>query len=157
MALYNIIVDIREDVGNRQNRESFDQCVSRKHFLSRSDINNARVKVGDSVIKRHKDDATFVTVLVSELQEEVFDPVLFFKPQGRKSPEYPSLAEESFVLALQTNFQLEMYKQHASTILCIDSTHGTNQYRFKLITAVVPDDLGKGQYKLLFLCKSRDI
>lgn len=139
-------------MGNRENRESFDQCVSRKHFLSRSDIHNARVKVGDSVIKRHEDDATSVTLLVSELKEESFNPILFFKPQGSKTPKYPSLAEESFVLALQTNFQLEMYKQHASTILCIDSTHGTNQYRFKLITAIVPDDLGKGLCSILLLC-----
>jgi len=36
-------------------------------------------------------------------------------------------------------------KQHASTILRIDSTHETYQYRFKLITIVVPpDDIGNG-------------
>ena len=87
----------------------------------------------------------WVSLLVSELHEESFDPVLFFKPQGSKSSEYPSLPEEAFILAIQTKFQLELYKQHASTILCIDSTHGTNQYRFKLITIVVPDELRKGQ------------
>ena len=27
---------------------------------------------------------------------------------------------------------------------CVDSTHGTNQYRFKLITIIVPDEYGKG-------------
>ena len=103
-------VDVRENVGNRQNRDCFDQCVSRKHFLSKRDINNS------------------------------------------KSPEHPTLPEESFILAFQTEFQLELYKQHASTILCIDSTHGTNQYRFKLITVVVPDDLGKGQYVHVRVC-----
>ena len=139
-------IDVREDVGDKQNREVFDQCVSRRHFLSKSDINNIRVKVDDRIIKRHEDDATSVSLIVSELQEESFDPVLFFKPQGIKSPEYPGLPEESFILAIQTKFQQELYDQHASTILCIDSTHGTNQYRFKLITIVVPDDLGKGQY-----------
>ena len=146
--IYNIIctcVDVREDVGDRQNREAFDQCVSRRHFLSKSDINNIRVKVDDRIIKRHEDDATSVSLLVSELHEESFDPVLYFKRQGSKSPEHPSLPEETFILAIQTKFQLELYKQHAPTILCIDSTHGTNQYRFKLITIVVPDDLGKGQ------------
>ena len=145
-------VDVRENVGNRQNRDGFDQCASRRHFLSKRDINNIRVRVHDRVIKRHEDDATSVTLLVSELQEESFDPVLIFKPQGSKSPEYPTLPEESFILAFQTEFQLELYKQHASTILCIDSTHGTNQYRFKLITVVVPDDLGKGQYVHVRVC-----
>ena len=42
-------------------------------------------------------------------------------------------------------FQKELYPKHAATITCIDSTHGTNQYQFKLISAaVVPDDQGKG-------------
>ena len=114
-------------------------------FCPRVTSTTFRVKVDDRVIKCHEDDATSVTLLVSELREESFDPVLFFKPQGSKSPDHPSLPEESFILAIQTKFQLELYKQHANTILCIDSTHGTNQYRFKLITVVVPDDKGKGQ------------
>lgn len=95
------------------------------------------------VIKRHEDDATSVTLIVSELREEAFDPVLFFKPQGSKLPDsdrqladYPALPEESFILAIQTEFQLELYNQYAPTILCIDSTHGTNQNRFKLITII---------------------
>ena len=134
-----------------QNRETFDQCVSRRHFLSKSDINNIRVKVDKRIIKRHEDDATSVSLIVSELMAESFDPVLFLKPQGSKSPAYPGLAEESFILAIQTKFQLEFYDQHASTILCIDSTHGTNQYRFKLITIVVLDDLEKGQYNFVYV------
>ena len=132
-------------MGDRQNGEDFDQCVSRRHFLSKSDIHNIRVKVDDCIIKPHEEDAASVTLIVSELREESFDPILFFKPQGSKSPEYHFLPEESFILAIQTKFQLELYEQYASTILCIDSTHGTNQYRFKLITIVVPDNLGKGQ------------
>ena len=55
------------------------------HFLSKSD-NNIRVKVDDHIIKRHKDNAASVSLIVSELQEESFDPILFFKPQGNKSP-----------------------------------------------------------------------
>ena len=142
--------DVRETVGDRQNREKFDQSVCRKHFLAKGDINNIRVKVKDTVVKRHENDAVSVTMLVSELREEPFDPVLIFKPQGIHCPEYPTVPTESFMLALQTEFQLELYREYAPTILCIDSTHGTNQYRFKLITGhvevkcIVPDDHGKG-------------
>ncbi len=151
--LYLHGADIREDVGDRENRDAFDQCVARRHFLSKSDINNIRVKVSDCIIKRHEDDAASVSLLVSELHKESFNPVLFFKPQGSKSQEHPSFPEEAFILAIQTKFQLELYKQHAPTILCIDSTHGTNQYRFKLITIIVRDDLGKGQcsYTLTYI------
>ena len=134
-------LDVREDVGDREKRKSFDQSVSRRHFLSKSDIHNIKAKVGDHTVKRHENDAISVATIVSELQKEPFNSVLLYKAQGSK---YPGLPDDSFVLAIQTEFQLELYNRHASTILCIDSTHGTNQYRFKLITIVVPDDLRKG-------------
>ena len=88
---------------------------------------------------------TSATILVSELKEESFNPILLFKCQVNQDPEYPTLSADSFVLAIQTQFQMELYQQYASIILCIDSMHGTNQYRFKLITCIVPDDHGKGE------------
>lgn len=129
----------------RSKRQEFDQCVSRKHFLAKSDIRNIKVKVDDRIVKRHDDDATSVTMMVAELQQEPFNPVVIFKPQGSKVDSHPSLQTDSFVLVLQTQFQMELYQKYASTILCIDSTHGTNQYRFKLISIVVPDEYGKGK------------
>ena len=82
-------------------------------------------------------------MMVSELKEELFNPILVFKSQGSQDPGFPTLSAETFVLAIQTQFQMELYRQYATTILCIDSTHGTNQYRFKLITCIVHDH-GKG-------------
>ena len=67
---------------------------------------------------------------------------------------FPNLTSDSFVLALQTEFQLQQYKKYASSILCIDSTHGTISYKFKLITCIVPDEFGQGNtiyvYCILF-------
>ena len=123
----------------------FDQSVCRKHFLTKREINNIRVKVNDAVIKLHDNDATSVTMMVAELKEEPFNPILIFKPQGIHDPVYPTLPVESFLLVIQTQFQMEIYRKHASTILCIGSIHGTNQYHFKLITCIVPDDHGKGE------------
>ena len=37
-----------------------------------------------------------------------------------------------------------MFEQNASKIVCIDSTHRTNQYAFSLITILVPDEFNKG-------------
>ena len=62
------LLDVRANVGDRENRETFDQCVSRKHFISKADINNVRVKVQDNLIRRHKDDAISVCLFVSELK-----------------------------------------------------------------------------------------
>lgn len=136
---------MRETVGDRSKREEFDQSVSRKHFISKSDIRNIRVKVDDRIVKRHDDDATSVTMMVAELQQEPYNPIVMFKPQGSKDDLHPALQADSFVLVIQTQFQMELYQKYASTILCIDSTHGTNQYRFKLISVVVPDEYGKGE------------
>jgi hypothetical protein len=38
------------------------------------------------------------------------------------------------MLGIQTQFQRDLYQTYGSTLLCIDSTHGTNEYDFKLIT-----------------------
>ena len=63
----------------------FDQCASRKHFITKQDISNVRVNIKDNAIIRHKSDPMSVSLLVSELQQEAFDPILLFKPQGEKS------------------------------------------------------------------------
>lgn len=139
-----LTADVRETVGDRTNRDNFDSFSTRRHFLTTTDIKNIQTKVKDFSIKRHQNDATSVNLIVEELRNEPYNPVLIYKPQGGTEPQFPTLQDETFVLALQTKFQKDLYEAHASTILCIDSTHGTNQYRFKLITCIVPDDHGKG-------------
>ena len=46
---------------------------------------------------------------MAELQQETFNPVLMYKAQGELDSSFPSLSSDSFVLALQTEFQLELY------------------------------------------------
>ena len=36
-----------------------------------------------------------------------------------------------------------------ANVICIDSTHGTNAYNFKLVTMMVVDDFGEGQQTLV--------
>ena len=81
---------------------------------------------------------------MAELQQENFNPILMYKAQGELDLSFPSLSSDSFVLALQTEFQLELYTKFASSVLCVDSTHGTNAYNFKLITCIVADEFGQG-------------
>ena len=49
------------------------------------------------------------------------------------------------MLAIQTEFQKSCYRQHATKVLCVDATHGTNAYGFKLITVMVADEFGQGE------------
>ena len=76
---------------------------------------------------------------------EPFNPVLIYKPQGEVVAAYQTLSKEAFVLAIQTEFQMELFRENSTKIFCIDATHGTNAYRFKLITCLVPDKFGHGK------------
>ena len=64
-------------------------------------------------------------ILVHELQNEPFNPILFYKPQGSESGKTPFLKKDFFFLALQTEFQMELYQKFSYKILCIDATHST--------------------------------
>ena len=97
---------------------------------------------------RHADDATSVNMMINELCQEPFDPILAYKPQHRRNPEYASRPDDAFVLAIQTEWQKELYEKYASSILCMDSTHGTNAYQFKVITCIVPDEFRNGERKV---------
>ena len=93
--------------------------------------------------KAYSDDADSVLYWVQEMQCEEFNPVLFFKPQGQKS-DFNGVEEKDFLLALQTQFQKEMFEKHAQKLICVDTTHGTTAYDFQLVTVLVIDDYNEG-------------
>ena len=64
-------------------------------------------------------------------------PHNFYKPQGIIQSDI-NLGVDDFVLCIQTPFQGEMLKKFGNrSIVCMDSTHGTNIYDFVLVTIVV--------------------
>ena len=93
---------------------------------------------------RHAEDAISVHRIVAELKQESPTPVLLYKPQGVTSVEYPRLPQESFLLVIMTGFQASLLSQFSQRIVCLDSTHKTNQYRFKLLTVIVADEYRNG-------------
>lgn len=64
-----------------------------------------------------------------------------YKTQGT---EHFPLDINDFMLVILTETQIEVLKKFSSGKLCIDSTHGTNQYNFNLTTIVVIDEFGEG-------------
>ena len=140
-----IHVDIREDVGNRAKRAEFDAAVRRRHMITKQDIANIRIMVKDTAVIRNKDDAMSVDLFVQELQGEPYNSILLYKRQHEINQQLPSLTQDAFLLAIQTEFQKQLYQEHAHKVLCVDATHGTNAYRFKLITVMVADDYGQGK------------
>ena len=94
-------------------------------------------------------------MIVKELQAEPYNPILLYKPQGTTDSKLSMISKDGFIFALQTEFQRDLYRQYASTVICIDSTHKTNAYDFKLVTLLVVDEYGEGIYKSLVKLESR--
>ncbi|KAE8737484.1 hypothetical protein FOCC_FOCC017052 [Frankliniella occidentalis] len=76
--------------------------------------------------------------------------ILIYKPYKRKlvhgPPEIDKLpnSDELFMFAFQTERQPDLMKRHCSKILVVDETHGTNQYKYQLLTVIVIDDDRRG-------------
>ena len=84
--------------------------------------------VRDMAVICNKDDAMSVDLFVQELQGEPYDPILLYKRQHEIDQQHSSLPKDAFLLAIQTDFQRQLYQHHAHKVLCIDAIHGTNAY-----------------------------
>ena len=92
---------------------------------------------------RHSEDAISVQRTVEELRLEspLHVYVLFYKAQGVKDSNHPKLVKTPFCyIVLMTNFQAGLFELFSNKIVCLDSTHKTNQCQFKLTRMVVPDE-----------------
>ena len=74
-------------------------------------------------------------------------PVIAYKPCGTTKKEYPFLKEENFLLILMTDFQAKLFGRFCE-LVCVDSTHKTKEYGYKLITLQVIDEFRKGKIKI---------
>ena len=121
-------------------------------MVTKKDIANKRLLVKDMAVIRNKEDAVSVDMFVQELREESYNPILLYKQHHETDKECPSLAEDAFLLGIQTDFQRHLYEQYAHKVLCVDATHGTNTHLFKLITVMIADDFGQGKYLRIGIC-----
>ena len=152
-------VDIRGDLGFRDKRDQFQEAATRKHFITRQTFMYIFKKVKTTLYiliqecmsaiaqlqsHRHLEEAISIDRIVRELKEEVTSPILLYKPQGEVDPEYPMLLQDTFLLVIMTSFQASLFDNFSRRIVCLDSTHKTNQHRFKLLIAIVPDEYRNG-------------
>ena len=87
-----------------------------------------------------------VCTWVQELKLLPYNPVVVFKPQQESSSNQSSgcLANDTFLLGIQTEYQRDTMQHFGNKLICMDSTHGTNVYDFLLISIIVVDDYGEG-------------
>jgi len=79
------------------------------------------------------------------------NPIILYKNQGT---EYFPLEKDDFMIIILTETQKAVLEKFSSEKLCIDSTHGTNQYNFNLTTVIVIDEFGEG-YPAAFCISSK--
>lgn len=133
VSVDKILDSIRDDVG-------YDN-VKRQHLVDRQEIRNINRAFAIDLGTRCEDDQKSVAMLVNEWEGQSFNPVLFKKYQGESLENFE---KDDFMLVLQTEFQQEMYINFAKNGVLADSTHGTNLYKFYLITLSIVDEYSEG-------------
>ncbi|ENN79700.1 hypothetical protein YQE_03858, partial [Dendroctonus ponderosae] len=129
--------------------------LQRIHLLTRKDLLNIEKQYNlRTSFENHKNDAISVEGWVQQEQKYPVSSVLYYKTQGRIDLDIPNLNSDDFVLIIMNEAQAEILKKFGSKTLCIDGTHGLNQYGFELITLLVLDDLNQG-FSCVFLLTNR--
>ena len=137
VAVDRILDDIRESI-------RYGDTPDREHLATNKDVYNIKRSMNVRNIQKHTSDPASVQIWITQLRDnDVYNPVLYFKQQGDVD-ENGCLEKDDFLLYIQTNFQCDMLKEFGNTAICMDATHGTNQYSFLLITLLIIDNYGEG-------------
>ena len=124
-------------------RDTVTDHVSRVHLVSKQDLYNIKRQYNIEGIARHSNDHVSTSIWVEEMKALDYDPILLYKPQGNTS-DLSAVCIDDFILCIQTNFQKDCFTRFAKTVVCIDATHCTTQYDFKLVTILVMDEFSEG-------------
>ena len=136
VTIERIMANIRENTAGGLNRE---------HLITKQDMHNIKNQYNIEGVTRHANDLISVCAWVEELKSIPYNPVLLFKAQGEAQTEdLNNIGNNDFILAIQTQFQRDLLVTYGHTCVCMDSTHGSNMYDFKLITILVLDEFGEG-------------
>ncbi|KAF0754169.1 SWIM-type domain-containing protein [Aphis craccivora] len=104
-----------------QLRDEFDYTLQKKNLVADN-------------YKLHDIDALSVDLQVKRFFENSSNPIIMYKTQETEN--FP-LDINNSMLVILTEIQIKVLKKFSSGKLCIDSTHGTNQYNFNLTTIIV--------------------
>ena len=117
-------------------RHSTENGIAREHLVDRKDIINVKHQLHVDLMEKGAKDTVSVHYWANELGRGDFNPVLLYNPQGVPGHFLP---KNGFLLGIQTKYQLDSLKRHGQKIICMDSTHKTNQYDFQLISVLFID------------------
>lgn len=118
--------------------------IRRVHLLDSQDISNIRRVYKLDSSYGHEDDAISVRMWVDQQQSLGSEScVLYYKAQGADD-DNKKLSVEAFMLVMMTPFQREVATKYCGEKVLVDTTHGTNKYKFDLTTLMTVDEFGVG-------------
>ena len=111
---------------------------------------NIQCQLNIDGVTKHSNDLMSTCARVEEveqlaynpMEQLAYNPVLMFKPQGVDNTS--GLVKDDFMLAIQSEFQKDAMMMYGAKGILVDTTRGTTQYDFLLITVLVVDDHGEG-------------
>jgi hypothetical protein len=115
----------------------------RDHYVTKGEICRIRKDVERANIQLDPNDAQSARNWVNTLRSE--GEFVYYKDKQDPPPEGSDLANDLFILCLQTGFQKEAYNRLGNAFLGIDATHNVTQYKgILLFTLMARDHWGHG-------------
>ena len=154
----------------RDIRLDLDVALERSHIVTKQDLRNIQQAFHLNRPERfHSNDATSVHALVKHYEGESKSPIILYKRQGsdvldichegRQIPsQHHQCLENDFLFGMMDDAQCDMLQRYGSgemSVICVDSTHGTNGYDFHLTTVMVLDSNRQG-FPVAFLYSNRE-
>jgi hypothetical protein len=99
--------------------------------------------IEEEKIRLHNEDGVSTRLWMDRLKAE--NICVFLKDKITPSPPGSNLDEDTFVMCLQTPFQMDAFRRLGNGFIGIDATHNITQYQnFLLFTIVARDRWGRG-------------
>ena len=119
----------------------------RNDFIVLADVRRIEKAIEAEDIRLDRDDGKSAFHWAEKLRAS--QSLLCFKSRACPAPVGSNLADDAFVLAMQTPSQREQFHQYGHNgIAYIDGTHNETMYQNMILTTVlVRDHWGQGKYK----------
>uniref|UniRef100_A0A914V2Y8 C2H2-type domain-containing protein n=1 Tax=Plectus sambesii TaxID=2011161 RepID=A0A914V2Y8_9BILA len=125
-----------------------DKESERLYFASRKDVRAVVGQFGLNKGQRDPNDMLSIKKWVEEDAENDLPWNNFFDYHSATNTD-----GDGFHLGIMTAEQGDLFKQYAYRGVCVDSTHNCTRYKYKLVTLLVFDDIGRGRPCAFYFCK----
>lgn len=147
MPCTEILDEIRDSVG--------DNPTDRMYLVTPEDIQNIEEALNnnsETVYQFNQEETIDSWVNVMHSIED--SCILFYKPQGIDSIDYPDLLSHDFVLIIMNGIQCEILNMYGAYCVCIDRINRLDEHGLVLTSLMVLDQI-KGGFPCAFLISNR--